>query len=341
VPSASNDVVAAIAVAGGAIRFDEYMRIALYGDHGFYTAGGQAGRRGDFLTSPEVGPLFGAVLARWIDSEWRRLGEPGDFTIVECGAGPGTLARSILAAAPQWCDRYVAVEVSATQRRQHPAGVTSVAALPAGPVTGVVIANELLDNLPFRLAVFDGVWREAAVAVGRDATLVEVTLDADPSWDWLPESAPRGARLPLQNEAARWTHEIDQRLLRGTALAVDYCTATATELVDLPWRDWLRTYRGQGRGEHYLRSVGDQDITAQVCVDQLVSPSTVESQADFLRRWGIDELVAEGQAAWTVAAAAPDVAALTMRSRTRESEALLDPTGLGGFTALSWRHEQR
>jgi SAM-dependent MidA family methyltransferase len=337
VPSASDDVVAAIAAAGGAIRFDEYMRIALYGDHGFYTSGGQAGRRGDFLTSPEVGPLFGAVLARWVESEWQRLGKPGDFTIVECGAGPGTLARSILAAAPQWRDRYVAVEVSEVQRQQHPAGVTSVAALPAGPVTGVVIANELLDNLPFRLAVFDGVWREAAVAVGRDATLVEVTLDADPLWNWLPESALLGARLPVQNEAARWTQEIDQVLSRGTALAVDYCTATAVDLVGMPWRDWLRTYRAQGRGDHYLRAVGDQDITAQVCVDQLVPPSTVELQADFLRRWGIDDLVAEGRAAWTAKAATPDIAALTMRSRIGESEALLDPVGLGGFTFLSWQ----
>ena len=124
-PSASDEVAAAIVAAGGAIRFDEFMRIALYGDHGFYTSGGQAGRRGDFITSPEVGPLFGVVLARWIDAEWRRLGEPDDFTIVECGAGPGTLARSVLAAAPQWRDHYIAVEVSAAQRRQHPDGISS------------------------------------------------------------------------------------------------------------------------------------------------------------------------------------------------------------------------
>ena len=58
--SASDEVEAAIVAAGGAIRFDEFMRIALYGDHGFYTTGGQAGRRGDFITSPEIGPLFGA-----------------------------------------------------------------------------------------------------------------------------------------------------------------------------------------------------------------------------------------------------------------------------------------
>ena len=121
--SASDEIRAAIVAAGGAIRFDGFMRIALYGEHGFYTTSGQAGRRGDFITSPEVGPLFGVVLARWIESEWDRLGQPDDFTIIESGAGPGTLARAVLAASPRWRDHYVAVEVSDQQRRQHPSVV--------------------------------------------------------------------------------------------------------------------------------------------------------------------------------------------------------------------------
>ena len=62
---------------------------------------GRAGRRGDFITSPEVGPLFGAVVARALDAWWAEAGEPDVFTVVEAGAGPGTLARSVLAAAPR------------------------------------------------------------------------------------------------------------------------------------------------------------------------------------------------------------------------------------------------
>ena len=321
---------------GNPLRFDEFMSQALYGERGFYTVGGEAGRRGDFITSPEIGPLFGAVLANWIQAEFVRLGEPDDFMIVEAGAGPGTLARSILLAAPQWTGRYVAVEVSAAQRAKHPGGVLSVADMPAAPFRGLVIANELLDNLPFRLAVNDGGWREATVAFAADGSASEVLVAAPAAWHWLPTSAPHGARVPVQQAAGEWVRTVRSLLVAGTVLAFDYCTATTWQLANMPWRDWLRTYRGQKRGAHYLRDIGQQDITCQVCLDQLPAPTTVRAQAQFLQRWGIDELVEGGRAAWTAAAGAPNLAALRMRSRIRESESLLDPAGLGSFSAVEW-----
>lgn len=340
-PSASDELRAAIVAAGGAIRFDEFMRVALYADHGFYTVGGQAGRRGDFITSSEVGPLFGAVLARWIDVEYRRMGEPSDFTIVECGAGPGTLARAVLAAAPHWRDRYVAVEISEAQRRKHPDGVRSLPDISeatfGGPIAGVVIANELLDNLPFRLAVFDGGWREVVVSLGRQSELVEATVTAGDEWSWLPPLATHGARVPIQDQAAGWVLTAQRLLRHGTVKVFDYCTPTTAELAARPWREWLRTYRAHLRGEHYLRLPGEQDITAQVCLDQLPRASQIETQASFLKRCGIDELVEDGRRAWTAAAACPDVAAILMRSRSGEAEALLDPAGLGAFHSITWR----
>jgi SAM-dependent MidA family methyltransferase len=321
------------------VSFERFMELALYGEHGFYSRGGRAGRRGDFLTSPEVGPLFGAVVARFLDAEFDRLGRPQPFTFVDAGAGPGTLARAVLAAWPA-CGhslRYVAVEVSETQRAQHPADVESVASLPAGPLDGVVFANELLDNLPFRLVVFDGAWREAFVVEGASGEFVEVLgAPLDPVPSVLPDRPAHGARVPLQDAARTWLAEARGSLRSGRVVVVDYVRATTAELAARPWRDWLRTYRSHGRGGHYLVDVGEQDITADVALDQLPEPDVVRTQAQFLRRWGIDELVAEGREAWARAAAAPDLAAIAMRSRAREAEALLDPAGLGAFTVAEW-----
>lgn len=340
-PSAADDLTAAIDAAGGALRFDRFMELALYGAHGFYTVRGRAGRhRGDFITSAEVGPLFGAVLARAIDAEWERLGRPADFTVVEVGAGPGTLARAITAT---WSTnpsahptRYVAVEVSPAQRELHPAGIESTAELPQGPITGVVIANELLDNLPFRLLVFDGRWRESYVAV-QHGRFVELLRPFDDRLPMLPTSAPHGARVPWQQAAGAWVDDVLNRLEAGSLLLFDYVTARTAQLAAQPWRAWLRTYREHERGAHYLSDAGEQDITAQVALDQLPEPDEVRTQAQFLQRWGIDELVDEGRAAWAAAASAPTVAALSMRSRIREAEALLDPEGLGGFLSLVYR----
>ena len=323
---------------GRPVRFDEFMTEALYGAAGFYTSGGRAGRRGDFLTSPEVGPLFGAVVARWIDAEFERQGRPDGFTVVEAGAGPGTLPRTVLLAAPHLAGRYITVETAAAQRAGHPEGVHALAQLPAGPFPGVVIANELLDNLPFRLAVFDGGWREAHVLVGRDGALTEVLLPAPEGWDWLPRTAPHGGRVPVQELAAAWLHQARGLLATGGGvLCFDYAVARTAALALEPWRTWLRTYRGHERGAHYLRDAGLQDITAEVCLDQLPETDGVRTQAQFLQRWGIADLVEEGRLAWEAAAGAPDLAALRMRSRVREAESLLDPDGLGAFLAMEWR----
>lgn len=340
---ASDEIRAAIAAAGGGLRFDHFMDLALYGVGGFYTSGGRAGRRGDFITSPEVGPLFGAVVARWLDATWRQLGSPDRFDLIESGAGPGTLARSILAARPACAEalRYTAVEVSAAQRERHPDGVNSLESMPTEPITGVVIANELLDNVAFRLFVMDGRWREAFVVEQRDGTFAEVLRDAtDFDTSRLPIAAPHGARVPVQQQAGEWVRSALAGIAHGRLLLIDYASATSAGLAMRPWREWLRTYRGHQRGEHYLREPGSQDITTEVALDQLFAlagePDAVRSQSQFLGRWGIDALVEEGRQVWAEQASRPTVAAMTMRSRVREAEALCDPAGLGAFSVVEF-----
>jgi len=340
VPLVASSLHEIIRAAGGAIPFREYMNIVLYGDDGFYTRRGEAGRRGDFITSPEVGPLFAAVLARALDAWWKEMGSPSSFTVMEVGAGPGTLARGLIAAQPE-CSKvwtYVAVEISEQQRAKHPSEVISLAEMPERKFTGIVIANELLDNLAFDLRVFDQEWRESWIGVNGDQ-LVEILKPLTEPSLFLPAFAKHGARAPLQREAQEWIRNALQKLDSGRVLVFDYCTPLTAMSAAQPWREWLRTYVGHEKGQHYLQIPGRQDITTQVMIDQLAavkSPESVRSQSQFLQLWGIDELVAEGKAAWETAAAAPNVAAMKMRSRISESAALLDPNGLGSFTALTF-----
>jgi SAM-dependent MidA family methyltransferase len=339
VPSAAESITAAVSAAGGVISFEQYMGLALYGEGGFYQDGGKAGRRGDFITSPEVGPLFAAVIARYLDDCWNEMGCPSTFDVVEVGAGPGTLARGIFDARPKCISalKYVAVEISEAQRALHPDFVESTGIFPDMTIQGVVLANELLDNLPFRLFVYDGSWKEAFVALGDGGKFVEVLRHVDEVPEVLPKSAPLGSRAPIQVAASQWMLDVTQKLSRGKVLVFDYCSQSTSEIAVSPWREWLRTYKDHERGTHYLLDPGNQDITSQVMVDQLLNavPGLLaNSQAIWLKTWGIDDLVTEGNRYWEQQKSAPDVAALKMRSRLRESNALMEISNNGGYSAI-------
>jgi len=339
VPSAADSITAAIVAAGGAISFEQFMGLALYGEGGFYQDGGKAGRRGDFITSPEVGPLFAVVIARYLDDCWTELGCPSSFDVIEVGAGPGTLARGIFDAQPKCMSalKYVAVEVSEAQRALHPDFVDSVEQFPDRTIQGVVLANELLDNLPFKLFVFDGEWMEAFVGLGDDGKFVEVLRAVDVIPAILPKSAPLGSRAPIQTTASQWLLNVSQKLSRGRVLVFDYCSESTSEIAVTPWREWLRTYKDHDRGVHYLIEPGTQDITTQVMIDKLmevVPELSVTQQSEWLHKWGIDDLVSEGSSYWEQHKSAPDIAAMKMRSRLNEAQALTDCDGLGSFSVL-------
>jgi SAM-dependent MidA family methyltransferase len=388
------ELVAERARRFGPIGYDEVLELALYHpDLGFYSRAGGAGRDGDFLTSPEVGPLFGAVLARALDTWWQELRRPDPFFVIEAGAGTGALAAAILGASPECSPalRYVLVERSeALQDRQRgrlpleparqvlgpvlahdsdevpeaaPAGgplVTSLSELPVGPLDGVVLANELLDNLPFALLQRtprtghldwgqgpgsgdqfgeDHGWAE--VRVGED--LVEVLVPASPGAAEdaarLAPDAPDGSRIPLQRDARRWLRTALAALRRGRVVVVDYADTTAG-LARRPWTDWVRTYRGHARGGPPLSHLGHQDVTCEVAVDQLaqaVAPIADTPQAEFLAGHGLDVLTGAARRLWEDGAAAGDLHALRARSRLSEAAALTDADGLGAFRVVEWK----
>lgn len=317
-------------------RFDRYMARCLYDrEHGFYTTeAGAAGRRdGDFITSPEVGPLFGRVLANALDHWWDHAGQPDPHRVYDVGTGPGSLARSLDRAPGRSAEARTVQGVD-----RSPDGTTD---LPADLTDAVVVANELLDNLPFRVVerTADS-WSELWVRTDEGAeqrpteVLEPITEDrppilADPELG----SLPPGTRVPILAEAGAWVADV---LARSPAAVVcfDYGTTTTAELGRRG--GWLRTYRRHQRAHDPYDEPGSWDVTTDVAVDQLPIPTEVTDQATFLRRWGIDELVEEGRSYWRSHASAPDVAALTMRSRVREAEALLDGEGLGGWLTCIW-----
>jgi SAM-dependent MidA family methyltransferase len=361
----------------GSIRFDDYMDLALYAPgEGFFATGGGAGRGGaDFLTSPEVGPLFGMLVGEYLDRRWESLGCPDPFVVVEAAAGRGALAMAVLAASPRCRSalRYVLVERCEELRRRQrvhlaigepfdvlgPTGdvddpwapvpgrgigplLCSLEDLPAEPFDGVVIANELLDNVPFRLVERQvGGWREVRVTrVGSE--LIELTVPCDAtSAEQLDRVVPDvlpGARVALQQGASEWLRRALSACRRGSVVVIDYTTSTGTMATRPQW-DWLRTYRAHERGAGPLVAPGAQDITVEVAVDQLalVRPPTRRStQAEWLALHGIGELVEEGRRLWNEQAARPGLAAMRARSRVAEAEALMDPNGLGAFDVLEW-----
>ncbi len=338
----------------------------------FFTHGG-AGRGGaDFVTSPEVGSLFGALVARALDRWFVELGSPDPFIVVDAGAGRGRLARDVLRVGPASAPamRYVMVErsaVLAAEQREHltiepwedalgpflpsPDGdgdpepvpgigpiVTSLDDLPALAFDGVIIANELLDNLAFDVIERTAKgWKE--IRVGLDGEqFVEVPVAADeslaPAFD-----APPGTRLPLQLGIEAWLAACATGLARGFVVVIDYA-APAAVLATRGQSGWLRTYRAHQRGVAPLSAPGTQDVTTDVVTETLhraarragFTVAAEMTQAEWLSSLGIEEMIGSSRREWDARAHIGDLAALAARSRVTEAAALTDPAGLGAHT---------
>jgi SAM-dependent MidA family methyltransferase len=362
----------------GPIGFDAFVELALYGEGGFFTRARGAGRAGrDFVTSPEVGRLFGALVARALDGWWRDEGEPDPYLVIEAGAGRGRLAADVLAAAPECARalRYVLVERSPGLRAaQHdllavepfedalgpmvrddedaPVPVTGMGPivtalddLPAVALDGIVFANELLDNLPFRVVERrEGAWWEVRVAADGDdlvESVVPATSDLAVEADLVIADAPDGARVPVPTALVGWLRACAVALRRGRLVIVDYI-ATGAELVERGEAGWLRTYRQHDRGVAPLSAPGAQDITVDVPREYLVHAAARAgfqleldvTQAEWLRGLGVDALVADARREWDARAHVGDLEAVRHRSRVGEGAALADPAGLGAHRVL-------
>ena len=235
-----------------AIPFEEFMEACLYDpDGGFFATGPlRSVKSGDFLTSPEVSPMFGEMLAVFVEQERERLGKPSGFAVVEVGAGSGSLIGPLLGSLTMRTPAWV-VEASPAARAAladvvgPPFVLSSMGELPA-PIIGVIIANELLDNLPTALAVRAGAgWEERWVgATEGDLILVErPARSAIAAWcDRHAGNVPDGGMVEVQIAAGQWIGTALSALSSGALVAIDY-GGTAEELEPRRTLGTLRTYR--------------------------------------------------------------------------------------------------
>jgi SAM-dependent MidA family methyltransferase len=327
----------------GPITFAEFMEAALYDhDHGFY-ARAPIGRDGHFVTSPHVSPAFGDLVARQLAECWDSLGHPRPFTVVELGAGDGTLGRRILEAVAPLPDlaaalRYVAAERTPGQLRTlREEGLETAGSLAeVAPLTGCIIANELLDNVPFhRLRERDG--RTVEVLVGEEeGRLVEV--EADPSEEAiraLSRPLSPGEERPVSPQAKAIVRDIAGALERGYAFLFDYGFVGG----EAPGP--VHSYRDHRVTAEVLEDPGGRDVTAAVDLEALAS----EAASAGLQVWGPvtqrEALLALGYRLWAVGVRKRQAEAQNAHEANRLYETrsrasiLIDEDKLGGLYLLA------
>ena len=326
------------------------MELALYHPEGGYFTGERlrSVQGGDFLTSPEVSPLFGETLAELVTRESAHAGLSRPV-VVDAGAGSGSLLRPLLSILGERADPW-AVEVSPPARRAlgelvgERRVVESLEGLPQR-VAGVIFANELLDNLPMALARrHAGGWRELWVG-DSDGQLGWVEASARPEvGEWLERFAgptPEGGIVECQLAAGQWVTEALGRLVAGALVVFDYGD-TAEGLESRREGGTLRTYRAHHLGPHPLAEPGGTDITADLNFTSVTEAAraagatvSLHRQDDLLEDLGLrDRIRRLREEEAEHARSGEELRRLEVRSVRIGAETLLHPRGLGDFRVL-------
>ncbi|WP_077038139.1 class I SAM-dependent methyltransferase [Pelomonas sp. KK5] len=266
----------AIAEAGGWLPFDRFMALALYAPGlGYYSNerqkfGLMPASGSDFVTAPELSPLFGEALAAQVG---QALEASGTGTVWEFGAGTGALAAQLLECLGERIRRYVIVDLSGTLRQRQAeklapwrVRVEWLDELPAS-FEGVVVGNEVLDAMPVQLLHFDGrQWLERGVAIDgerfawadRPTTLQPPATGAE-----VPSYVP-GTVTEIHPQGEAFVRTLASALTRGAAFLIDY---------GFPESEYYHPQRHGGTLMcHHLHQadpdplvlVGQKDITAHV-----------------------------------------------------------------------------
>jgi SAM-dependent MidA family methyltransferase len=321
----SERIRAEIAAAGGVIGFERYMQMALYAPGlGYYSAGSRKfGAAGDFVTAPEISPLFAGCLAVQCAEV---LGALGGGELLELGAGSGRMAADVLnelarLGAPP--EHYLILEVSADLRERQQAAIAARAPawldkvrwlerLPQG-FSGVMFGNEVLDALPvsrfrraasgfeeFCVADEDGkfAWRRRPAAAELQAALAALETS-------LFEPFAEGYCSEICLQLPAFIRSLSGALTRGALLFVDYGYPRAAYYhPDRHMGTLMCHYRQRAHDDPFLYP-GLQDITAHVDFTAVAEAATAAglplagytTQAHLLLALGVAERATDWQSA--------------------------------------------
>jgi SAM-dependent MidA family methyltransferase len=310
--------------AGGWLPFDRFMALALYAPGlGYYANdsrkfGQMPGSGSDFVTAPEMSPLFGAALAVQVADAMQTTGTD---ELWEFGAGSGALALRLLQALGSKVRRYTIVDLSGSLRarqQQALAGfgeqVQWASELPP-TMRGVIVGNEVLDAMPVKLlARLGGAWHERGVAlVDADVAAGEGTLAwADRATELRPPVEIEGQYdyvTEIHPQAEAFVRTLADRLAQGAAFFIDYGFPEGEYYHPQRHMGTLMCHRGHMSDTDPLSDVGSKDITAHVNFTGLALAAQnaglpvlgYTTQARFLVNCGLVPMLAQADLAGRVA----------------------------------------
>ena len=362
---------------GGSISFHRYMDLVLNDpDYGFYSTGRmRIGKGGDFCTSPSLGNDFARLLAiqvvDWFLGLEKSGIEPELFSLVEIGPGEGFLSRDLIVAiaeiAPSLINKIelILIELNIGMRKRQEKVVnelqginyrwSNIEDLIQRPVTGVVIANEVLDAFPVERLVFSDnkVFRQGvSLKKINDEYFLEF-VDLNPTSEIIKFLKESNSLLEIEFppkdicnrwvtewhcDVPRWFGELSKALSNGALLVVDYAMESKRYYNAMRIDGTLISYRNQEANPNVLKDAGLCDLTAHLCIESTINYALSNG-------WKFMGETRQGQALLALGLSnflysLPNSYDLSAALNRRESLLrLVDPMGLGEFRWLAFKRD--
>jgi len=366
-----------ICTCGGSISFYEYMDLVLNDpENGFYSTGRlKIGKDGDFCTSPSLGNDFARLLAIQV-SEWiydlEKDGVDSEkISLVEIGPGEGTLSRDLIEAIseiePALISKVelVLVEINKGMRERQKKIVnnfkrincrwTNLKELALKPVSGVVIANEVLDALPVERLVFrdNQVFRQGVSLkkINDEYSLEFVDLKPTSAIKefLLDSKILLNMKFPPDDICNEWITEwhcglpilfkqLSNILLNGSLLIVDYALEAKRYYNAMRKDGTLIAYSNQTASPNVLRDAGSCDLTAHICIESTIAYAKRNGWKFIGETRQGQALLALGLSKFIYSLQNTSINDLSASINRRESLLrLVDPMGLGEFRWLAFQ----